>query len=437
MRLCARSVFFVLGLLCLLCVCSIPEVRAQSVPSCTQYQAGPADGGHGTSAGPLEPSLDAAESDAAQILQQAATNQANGACTIQGFTFQGCSGGSCSATSQSCTYSGGQFPGGRWTDSVSTQTTQGACPTNPCTAKAGQPAFVGGASAPGSVCDGQCQVETPQPALVVSGGGSSGKVYESTYSGNTCSGATAGVSVSPTPQCVAGSGENACAEQVGKNCGTFNGDEVCPASIPPGTCVSFASGGVACTAAAGSSTVPSPPGPNNGTAGQAAQPSGQVAASSGGAPTVTNYYGSSVVNNSSSGVPNTPGGQNVGNAGLGLSTSTSGGGSQPNAANGDCGAAGVNCAGDSTVPTLPTEPTIAQSTQTYTNGLAQVPIVAAVSNIAASVPAGVCPTATISVFGHDFVMDAQCTMWDQLSPLLSLCFLAMWTFIGVRIVMTA
>jgi len=97
----------------------------------------------------------------------------------------------------------------------------------------------------------------------------------------------------------------------------------------------------------------------------------------------------------------------------------------------------IGTPGDVGLPTLPDEPTLAQSTQTYVTGLSTVPIVAGVSNIAASIPQGQCPTATITVFGHDIVMDAQCTLWADLTPFLSACFLAMWVSIGVRIVMSA
>jgi len=310
-------------------------------------------------------------------------------------------------------------------------------PTHGCASKAGQPAFIGGWSGSGAVCDGSCEVNASQPTLQIRNGdpthsGSTG-LYDSTYTGNSCSTATSGVQVSSGAQCVNVSGGATMCTEAGKNCGTVNGDEVCPSALPPGTCESYASGGVACTMASGANTVPSPPGPNNGTAGQAA--TGTAYVTVGGGATITNYYNSTTIATSTSGVVTSPGGSNVGNGGTG--GSSLGSGSQPNAGNGDCGATGVSCSGDGTTPALPGEPTIAQATQTYTSALGQVPIVAAVSNIAASVPSGQCPTATLAVFGHEFVMDAQCTLWGQLSPLLGVCFLAMWTFIGVRIVMSA
>lgn len=323
-------------------------------------------------------------------------------------------------------------------------TIQGPCPVTPCTAKSGtvvDTVVESGPQASGSIVyDAQgCAMTINSSPVNIVGCHGGCSVQTATYTGAQQDGGT------PESQagsnCVSSSGGTFCSEdQNGKNCGTFNGDEVCPQSLPPGTCQSYASGGIACTASGtGGTTVPTPPGPDNGTAGQAATPTGQVQApvTAAGQTTeaTTNYYSAAVVQASAGGVASAGGGANVGSAG-GTSGGTSGG-STPNAANGDCGASGVNCPGDSTVPTLPDEPTIGQSTQTYATSLSQVPIVAAVAGIAGAVPAGECPTATFSLFGHEFVMDAQCTLWADLTPVLSAVFLAMWSFCGVRILMSA
>lgn len=309
---------------------------------------------------------------------------------------------------------------------------------NPCQDKAGQEAFVGGGSPAGAnTCSGGCEVATSQPAMTIHAGSPSGGgyVFDSTYTGNACQ---SGEANTQPGQCTATGGVTACAQSPGstggKNCGTFNGDQVCVQSIPPGTCQSFASGGVACTASA--SGVSSPPDPNNGTAGTPAAPTGSVAApvGSGGATVTTNYYSSSVVSGSSAGVVSNPGGGNVGNGGAAGST---GGGSGPSAANGDCGASGVNCGGDGTTPQLPTEPTMQQAAQTYYGALASVPVVAAVGGIAAAVPDGECPTATFSVFGRDYTLDVQCQLWAQIQGVLSAVMLVFWTLIGVRVLMSA
>lgn len=294
----------------------------------------------------------------------------------------------------------------------------------------------GGAPASGNVCDGGgCEVATSQPTTVIRGSGapSGPTIYQSTYTGNTCAaGPTAGETAA---QCLSGAAGTTCAVAAanagGKNCGTFNGDEVCVQSIPPGTCQSYASGGVACTAASGT-MVPSPPGPNNGTAGTAATPTGSVTNNT----NTTNYYSSSVVNNSSSVVATNPGGSNAGNGATGATGST-GSGNGPSAGNGDCGASGVDCGSDGSTPTLPDEPTVLETAQSYYGALGAVPIVAAVSGIGASIPAGSCPTATYSVFGREFTMDAQCALWDSIAPILELIMLAVYTLIGVRILMSA
>ena len=432
------------------CLCAagvLKPASAQSGGSCTLYSA--QSPGYGIPNGPGELTAGGAEADAQSILQQlAAMSPGYSGATVENYALAGCSAGSCTANWML------QFPqnqGGytrQQSDTIYISTYTGPCPPpNPCTSYAGKSVDTvvqGGAVAPGTIAyDGQgCAMAINSNPVNIIGCNGGCAVQTATYTGDQQqSGSPPGPSDQVGSNCVSSSAGTFCSEdQNGKNCGTFNGDEVCPASLPPGTCESFASGGVACTAAAGSNTVATPPGPNNGTAGQPATPTGQVQApvTSGGTTTqvTTSYYSSSTIAQSSSGVASSSGGQNVGNGGSSSSSGGSGS-SAPSAANGDCGASGVNCSGDSTVPTLPQEPTIAQSTQTYTSALNSVPIVAAVSNIAASVPSGECPTATISVFGHDFVMDAQCTMWAQLSPLLSLCFLAMWTLIGVRILMSA
>jgi hypothetical protein len=75
----------------------------------------------------------------------------------------------------------------------------------------------------------------------------------------------------------------------------------------------------------------------------------------------------------------------------------------------------------------------------YYEQLQEVAIVSAWTNIGASIPAGSCPDASVSVFGDSYdVMTIPCQIWDNtVSPLLGLVFLFVWPFLGLRIVMSA
>lgn len=256
-------------------------------------------------------------------------------------------------------------------------------------------------------------------------------VYVGTETSQNCSSGTPSDSANSTTSAeschTTGSGVTVCVNPTGGGqCGDLNGEFVCLKSTPPGGCQVFASGAKVCDSTAGT-----PPVPDNGTKGQPATPTTQIGQSvNGGSATTYNYYSSSTVSGSSATgngtSPTTQAGQG-----------TSGSGSGASAANGDCGATGVNCAGDSTVPTLPTQQTIAQSTSDYVGSLSSVPIVASVSNIASAIPSGTCPTATLSVFGHSYQLDEQCTLYNSISAVLSAVFLAMWALLGVRILMSA
>lgn len=262
---------------------------------------------------------------------------------------------------------------------------------------------------------------------------------EATATGNQC---TSSEPQAVESSCTAANGSVDCVEAAtasptntsGKNCGTFNGDEVCIGSIPPGTCVSYESGGVACVAASGSSTVQSPPAPDNGTPGTPATPTGTVTQGNGSSQTSASYYSSTVVAASSAPTQTNPGGQNTGNGGT---KGTGAGAGGTNAANGDCGASGVNCAGDGTLPTLGSVNSIATTSSGYATALSSVPIVAAVSAISASVPDGSCPTATFSVLGRSYTLDEQCTLWGSVASVVSACMLALYAILGVKILLSA
>lgn len=83
--------------------------------------------------------------------------------------------------------------------------------------------------------------------------------------------------------------------------------------------------------------------------------------------------------------------------------------------------------------------TFQATTDAFLASVQAAPIVAAWTGIGATVPAGACPTASVTVFGTTFqLMTIACEIWEEsVVPLLSLVFLFVWPFIGLRIVMSS
>lgn len=223
--------------------------------------------------------------------------------------------------------------------------------------------------------------------------------------------------------------------------GTFS---VISLNVPStsGTCAGYADGGVACNAGT-SATMQTPPGPS--TATDTAAPATPTVVVSD--PTTGHnvmYYNPTVANASKG-----PVGAVVGASGNPLGTTTATGtgggtsGTGPSAANGDCAASSVNCAGDSTLPSLARSDTIQSDVQAYWDSVAASPIVVAFSSISGSWPTASCPTVpfTLTVFkgSHDFdAMAPVCTVWGgTVAPTLSLVFLALWAVAGIRVILSA
>ena len=360
-----------------------------------------------------------------------ATDQGNGNASV---SYEWCQSGSC-------------VPG---TYTVHAYHSEQVCPTNPCSANAGKtvnfssssgPLPVGSTAKDGAGCTYTVKTD---PVTVI------GKCHNGT---GTCAVQTATATgaqdgnqdntpVGNQGDCFSNPSGNVCSEggTQGKSCGTFNGDEVCVSAVPSGSCVSYASGGVACTVSS-SGAVATPPAPDNGTAGQPAPPTGTVSSSTGGVVTTTNYYNTTTVTGSSGGVVTTPvaGGGNTGDGGSGTSTGSGGSsnGSGPSAPNGDCGAPNVTCGADGSVPQLSNVDTLQQSTSGYYSSLSAVPVVQAVASISAAVPAGECPTAQFAVYGTTYTIDEQCTLWPSVASIVRVCMLAVFTVLGVRVLMSA
>ncbi len=319
------------------------------------------------------------------------------------------------------------------------------CPVQHCTPVPGVTNSFSGTStsvATRSYCNTvtDCQVNVTQSVAV------NGTVIYTGVESQTqdCASGTPAVpsgSASPAaPQCATGaSGMTYCTNPTGgANCGEINGQFVCLGNIPQGGCAALAGGDKACDAKAGT-----PPAPDSGTPGVPATPSDTInTPGTSGMPPVVNYFNQATVSGSSAagntGAPGgTPNPTSQAAQGQGTGWGTAVGSAGPSAGNGDCGASGVDCSADGSTPTLPDQRSIGDEATSYFSALHSVPIVAAVSGIAASVPTGACPTATFSVLGTAFTLDEQCTMFEQIQPLLSAVFLAMWALLGVKILMSA
>jgi hypothetical protein len=223
------------------------------------------------------------------------------------------------------------------------------------------------------------------------------------------------------------------------NCGTFNGDQVCVNTMQPGTCVQYASGGVACVASAGAVSLTSPPAP--GSSGTPATPTGTVSSTSGTTTTTVSYFSSSTVTTAGGAVTSGSGGTTGGTSGTGQGGTVS---VAPNAANGDCGAQGVNCAPSSVATTGFSGDCTdwGMCTENFYTAIASAPIVAGAVAIESAWPSGSCSIGSVSLatFGgrsFDYGTDA-CNVWNNyISVPLSALLLVVYGIAGVFIVLSA
>jgi hypothetical protein len=274
----------------------------------------------------------------------------------------------------------------------------------------------------GSYCNNGCEYKAVPTTLILSDGAHYA-IGGAQTTGNACG--TGAAPVTTGANCWQSHGETICIDS-DHNGATIQGDAIAMASVPGGgNCIGYESGGTLCTMPAGATSQPTPPAPDNGTPGTPATPTATV--SKGG--TTANYYSGATSANSSNPVV-TQGNANGTPAGQSTQQEQAASAAQPD----DCGD-GSACTG--TVPTLPDQQDVATTTSSYTGSLGSVPIVAAVQNISASIPPGVCPTASFTVFGSTYTIDEQCTLWESVSSIVQACMMAVWLFMGIRILMSA
>lgn len=288
---------------------------------------------------------------------------------------------------------------------------------------------------------------------------------------------TSAPSVSSSPasgNCVTFSGVQSCISSDSTGCGTFNGNQVCPQAIQPGSCVSYSSGGIACGVAAPGDAPPASAPTASG--GAAASPTGIVTdtanarCSSGCSSTTSYYYSHSVVSSSSSavqsvstspGAPSSIGALPSSSSSSSGSSSGAGGGGLggcsgtsaspcvtsplPNAANGDCAAMGLDCS----LAGNPLPSTSGWSSDSWSGAyaafLASVdasPIATSVSAIENAWPSGAsCPALMVDIttLHQSFDYGSEiCSLWSSAAvPVLSATMLAFWSLCGVVIFLSA
>lgn len=242
--------------------------------------------------------------------------------------------------------------------------------------------------------------------------------------------------------CTDAGGVIGCIDPENRGCGFFNGDYVCTGHVPNNSCVSFASGGVACMS--GAPGAPTAPG------GGPAEPAGQVTNGS----TTVNYYDNSTVSSSATTVTTTGGvgGSAEGAPGRDGSLGSGGGGEGGNTTIINCD--GPDCVeldlegecpeGETCDGSLPNAGefgevcTFGQCASAFYNRVKAAPLLSAVTGAGAAMPSGACPNWTLEAFSEDYSLSApMCDLWDSVSGVLSAIFLVIWAWVATRIVLSA
>jgi hypothetical protein len=221
------------------------------------------------------------------------------------------------------------------------------------------------------------------------------------------------------------------ANAYGENCGYINGDFVCLGKTDPDECWVNPDGSRLCGESA-----PTPPVPDSGVPGVKATPDDELSSvGPGGTSNEYNYYNSATVAGSSRDAGDTGENPNRPNSTDPRTAPTP----VVNVGDGEGDGEGDGGGGPFTGPEMETVCTFQECTDEFLASVQAAPLVAAWTSIGSSIPAGACPDADISVFGEVYSFtDFACSIWDDtVVPLLSLVFLFVWPFIGLRIIMSA
>jgi hypothetical protein len=350
----------------------------------------------------------------------------------------GCTGGAfdrhgCGYTAGPCTYTSGTaalcavyYHGvdngdGNSAESGSGPRT-GSLPNMDIVSAAGHPGTI-----PGVMCVGGCAYVNGNTVLFV-GGPRASVSGQAVPTGATC---PANAVAGSQGNCASGGGVTTCVDSQA-NKAVVNGDVVAKTDIPPtGQCTLFASGGSVCTYTP-TQPLQTPPAPSNdGTT--VDTPEAVVVDSSQPGGTTGGVKGAvfSAAQNAAS--------ANVVSGTGKLPGSGSGTGAASSAANGDCGASGVNCTGDGATPDLSRADTIQSNTQVYLDAIKGSPLIVAITSIAQAFPDAACPSLPFTMFTKSVdLMPPACYVWSTyVAGPLSLVFLAIWAVWGIRVILSA
>lgn len=239
---------------------------------------------------------------------------------------------------------------------------------------------------------------------------------EVTFSGTSCSTPDIETGEESKTNCVTSGGVTVCSTPNAENCGKVNGEFVCYDSVVAGDCVITDSGAALCVSSASSPPAPTTPdGLSKATADTVidfdSPATGDID---------IDYYSSSTV------------------AASGTAVTGEGEGGTGSSASGEDleDSEGVD-SGE-----LPALEETASEVDIVADFMARVqasPIYQATAGVSFVLPAGVCPTpsATLDFISTTITMDAHCSLWNDVKEVISAVMLAIYAFIGIRIILEA
>lgn len=303
-------------------------------------------------------------------------------------------------------------------------------PENPCLSGNRIESHGDGDVVPDTLCNSGCEYAT------VGVGGSIGGKWASAarMTGNMCE----VPSHNSGANCITSASGTFCAPRNAEatGCGTVNGERVCLADVPAGTCMFLGeSGGLVCASEVGSPPGPSAPG------GGPATPDAALRLGAGGSSSTFNYYAGSTVSSSSTTVV---GGSNPGGAGSG-----SGGGSGDGGDGTGGSAGGEFCDGGDCYGELPSSWTeCAANVGACTEGYAaaardtlvsSVPILAFISEFHdAFSTTSACPAYSMELLDQEYdLMSPVCSVVASNSALIHLVFQIGWSLGALGILLRA
>lgn len=273
----------------------------------------------------------------------------------------------------------------------------GNCPASCDFANANSFLAEGSGSAPTQVCDSSTSCKANRGGVTVEVGGR----YAARYFpvDESCSGSEV-TGEATENNCIATGSMTYCADaDAQQNCGTVNGEYVCLDSVPPGGCIFTSSGQAICDGGSMSQT-----------------PDGSIGTPDGG----VDVFGG--------GLDGTDG----------TVAGTGDGGPEQGEEGGEC--QDESCSG-----TLPGEfeavDSFAQLFSAFYARVESAPIIAAISSIPGSLPAGSCSgvdsDAIAFLNGQVLTIDIHCQLWPNVSAVIYPVMLALWGVLGAIIILRA